>query len=164
MQPELLHLAVVIQADARIPGGRHKRTLLPTVVSCSWDVAHNSATITIQASGRWHTVEPMILGPEKILWENLHGSKVLQTSRFPQIQFAGTWDGDKVVKGTLELRGISKPITGTVTTGPESELAIRFPVHLPDWNIQRFKALLGLLWVEDAATVEARIRLPHSPS
>lgn len=166
--PRIEYLAIKIEADGRLPGSRHTRTLSPQDYTCDFDTAEQSAIVKIAAKGSWTTVEPTNLGPEKALWDNLYGKKILDAKKHPEIEFRGTLANGSAVQGVLTVRGKSVSVSGSAKSQAVEQDGVAgtviegsIAIQLPDFGIRRFKALLGMLWVEDQAAVLFRIFVPN---
>jgi len=92
-------------------------------------------------------------------------SKVLHTSRHPDIRFAGVAtredDGRVQVSGDLHLHGAVRPLRATAHPRGK-ELVLRVRLMQPDFGIVPFSALMGTLRIKPEVDVELRIQMPQA--
>jgi hypothetical protein len=74
---------------------------------------------------------------------------VLHSSRYPEVRFVPSIEGDRVT-GELHLHGVQRSIHSEFVNGVAS-----FRLHQPDFGIKPFSALMGALKVK--AHVEVRV-------
>ena len=171
MNPSLKLVQITIQAGSVIPSGAHSRTLRPVRVDFAANPADKTVRLHIDAAGAWTSVEPVTMGPEKALWDNLHGSKVLHTDKYPTIKFNGRYSelssASAKIEGQLTVKDKTIPLNFTAqgqSAGDSVVYSARVPVKLSQLGIAKFKALLGTLWLEDEATISVAVQAPASLS
>lgn len=74
--------------------------------------------------------------------------EVLRSGRFPEVLFAGRWEGDdpRTVEGSLTLCGVTRPLAVTLRRDGR-RLICEATVQQPTWGITPFRAMLGALRV-----------------
>ena len=87
---------------------------------------------------------------------------VLDSARFPEIRFTGsiasTGAGGHRVRGTLALRGQSRPIEVAALDSTD-RYAIECVIHQPDYSIKPYSAMLGTLKIKP--DVRVQLTLPR---
>lgn len=92
---------------------------------------------------------------------NGHMRKALNAEKQPTISFAlSTYDlapGKGVLKGTLTINGVPKPIVLPVvfTEGPAATLRVKgsYPLTMTEWNVTPPKLMMGTLKVDPLVTI-----------
>ena len=167
MKATLTQLQITIHAGSLVPSGAHSRSLRPFRVEFAATETDKSLRLQIDAAGPWSSVEPVTMGPEKALWDNLHGTKVLHTDKYKYIKFSGTYRVESPtsirVEGRLTVRDRTVPVQFSAPVQAHGETVTvtgEIPIRLSDVGIAKFKAMLGTLWLEDNATITVAVTAP----
>ena len=114
---------------------------------------------SLHAAGAIHDgkVSPLSTSDRESI-EGTTAKEVLNVSRFPEVTFEGAIDGEKgSFTGTLTLHGVTRTISGTVTSVDGGTRAITTFVP-SEFGIRPYRAMLGALRVEDRVRVEIEAR------
>jgi len=149
---------VVVHSKGMLPGAKHDRTFITPMVKLSQE--SDTFSIEIDATRDWSTVEPIGLGPESVLWQNLY-SKILASETYPTVNAHGT-----IVQSQSQSQSQSAEADVTVTIrGTEVRKKIVISKSGDSWKsstqlklsafgVPKFKALGGLLYIDDTIDIE----------
>lgn len=171
-------LMVTIQADGILPRFRHTRRFLSPFeaeeIALPYDqIERQDLRIPIFATLYVAHLEPegedLDERDRRILRENLCGEKVLFASRFPAVHYAGDLlltEGSIRVEGRLTIRGKEVPLSfqGEIAGDPlKIEGRFFWEGSLRTLGIQPFRGPLGMMWLKDWLSVEARVSVEPDP-
>ncbi|HEX4108441.1 MAG TPA: YceI family protein [Solirubrobacteraceae bacterium] len=72
---------------------------------------------------------------------------------FTASQVSGSGDGALTLSGELDLLGTRRPLTVTLSTGPDGRLSGNATIKQTDWGMKPFSTLFGTLKVADEVHV-----------
>lgn len=143
-------IRIQVYADGFLPAAKHTRTFVPPAPRNIETDDQGGFEFEIPATEQWKTLEPVNLGPEDKLWQNLHGSKVLDSKRHPKICVSGQWlPKQNLVKVTVQLRGKFTSLELAATEISKNEYKLTADSSLKNFGLKKFKALLGAIYLED---------------
>lgn len=132
------------------------------------EVTFDASAFSVVGALRDGRVDPGALSSkdERQIVDNIRKG-VLHPDRFPKIRFTATALQHETralnVQGTLELHGVSKPISARARQVDGRYLA-EVEIYTPDFGIPPFSALLGTLKVKPKVKVRLSIPQPASAS
>jgi len=164
-------LKVTVEAEGILERFRHRRSfsaplgveriLLPLVpLSLPYPRIPIRATLQVsllEPDG----VEDLDERNRRILLENLHGEKVLFSSRFPTVEYAGDIllvdEGTLRVEGNARIRGkeVPLPFEGLLKIDPgKMEARFFWEGSLRVLGLSPFRGPLGIMWLKDWVRLE----------
>lgn len=117
------------------------------------------SSIVVEGAMRNGLLQPdqLSLGNRREIEQNIQ-ERVLQTSRYPRLQFEGLLQdsaGSVNISGELEICGVRRRLEITATQSG-GELVAEFEVRPSDFGIQPFRALMGAIRLQDRVVIKVR--------